>query len=40
VQIVVDGKNKLIVAQETTQNGNDTAQLSFDAGKGIGSFAI
>jgi transposase len=28
VQIVVDAKNKLIVAQEVTQDGNDTAQLS------------
>ena len=28
VQIVVDSKNKLIVAQEVTQDGNDTAQLS------------
>jgi transposase len=27
VQIVMDDKNKLIVAQEVTQDGNDTAQL-------------
>lgn len=28
VQIVVDAKNKLIVANEVTQDGNDTAQLA------------